>query len=183
MMRYIEGEVIQVEQDGLVLKTGGVGYFIYTVACFGEVGNAMQLWLHDLVREDKRELYGFVDKDVLHLFEKLISISGIGHKMAQKILMAHKPVDITQSIVSGDIPFLTSLPGIGKKTAQKIVLELKGVLVEDDASGEQVDHDALEALESLGYAKKDAHAALKGLSAHTTETRIRQALKLLSNHS
>lgn len=180
MIRFLEGDVMDISEDGAVIFAAGIGYAVAPVGMQLLRDQHVRLWIHDLVREDRRELYGFESKDTLEVFEKLIEISGIGHKLAQKMLSTHKPEEIIRRIVAEDIAFLTSLPGIGKKTAQKIILELKGVLVQDEAPIQEVDTDVIDALVSLGYPKKDALDVLPALEGSSTEGKIRHALQLLS---
>ncbi len=179
MIRYIEGEVMDVGLEGVIVKANAIGYLVAPVGCNPLNGSRVEFWIHDLVREDRRELYGFQGRDVMEVFEKLIDVPGIGHKMAQKILNAFKPDEITQKIVEGDVHFLTSLPGVGKKTAQKIVLELKGVLALDDESKTETgDKDVIDALVSLGYPSKEAAAMAADLDGDTMEEKIKNALRM-----
>ena len=175
--------------DGLV-EYHGVGFVIVVCAGVGykvilpeEVASGLSgeihLYTHEVTRDDGRELFGFISIDQLELFWKLIAVSGVGPKSAQKIVCSRGIKDVRESILIGDIETLTRVPGIGKKTAQKIILELKGVLVDTQMPGGQ-NADAVEALIGLGYSRRDAEAALSGLTETETEARIRAALKRLS---
>ena len=179
MIAYLEGVVISVGGNWLVVKVGGVGYKVFPIGFFAEIGDDVSLHIVDYIREDRRELYASKDSSVLDIFEKLIDISGVGPKLAQKILSAGDTEKMKEMITKGDIGFLTSISGVGKKTAQKIVLELKGVLTSVDDSPE--DTDTLEALMSLGYQRKDCAEIIKHLKAETPEERIREALQMFSN--
>ena len=112
------------------------------------------------------------------LFERLIDISGVGPRLAQKVLSVGTADQITQSILTGDIDFLTRTPGVGTKTAQKIILELQGILVLPGLANED---DTVQALKSLGYSDKDIHDVLHHLTHESVEGRIKQALQLLSS--
>ena len=178
MIAYLEGTVRAVTAHTMIVQTGGVGYEVFPVNVTAHVGEAIALSIFDYIREDRRELYGFLDDGVRDLFERLIDISGVGPKLAQKVLSVGTKEQITQSILQGDIEFLTRMPGIGTKTAQKIVLELQGILVlEPTLPG---DRDLLEALQSLGYRDKDIQDVLSSLTHETVEGRIKQALQMLS---
>ncbi|PIQ67281.1 Holliday junction branch migration protein RuvA [Candidatus Uhrbacteria bacterium CG_4_9_14_3_um_filter_41_35] len=178
MIAYLEGEVISTGSDSVVLKTGGVGYRIYAVDFTARTGDFLCLFIFDLIREDRRELFGFKDAEALNFFEKLIEINGVGPKSAQKIMSVSSHETLRKNILNSDLAYLTSLPGLGKKTAQKIILEMKGVLVEGNAEN-NADVDVLEALIGLGYQRKDIIALVQTLEAQTTEDRIREALNKL----
>jgi Holliday junction DNA helicase RuvA len=138
----------------------------------------MTLYTHEVQRDDVHELFGFLNMDELELFWKLISISGVGPRSAQKIVLAGTEGEARKKIMAGDLAFLQSVPGIGKKTAQKIVLELKGVLAEDSAMA-GIDADAVSALVGLGYSRREAERALEGIDG-TTEEKIKVALKMMA---
>ena len=110
----------------------------------------------------------------------IVNISGVGTKLAQKILSVGSSDEISSKIIQGDLSFLTSISGVGKKTAQKIILELKGVLVHDD--GKEEDTDAIEALMSLGYSRQDCIEVLNQVEPGDVEDRIRKALKILGSN-
>lgn len=178
MIAFLEGQVRSVDATSMVVQTGGVGYKVFPVGVNALVGENVALHIFDYIREDRRELYGFTDDGVRSLFEKLIDISGVGPRLAQKVLSVGSKDQITQSILSSDIEFLTRMPGIGTKTAQKIVLELQGVLVlTDDVPAND---DTVEALKSLGYSEKDIAAIISELTETEFEARMKQALNMLS---
>jgi len=180
MIAYLEGRVINVDLDAMVVLAGGVGYRVYYIGFSPENGDNVSVHIHDYIREDRHELFGFTDIGLLKLFEKLIDISGVGPKLAQKILRAGSSEELHRHILGGDIDFLTAISGVGKKTAQKIKLELKGVLVQEQESSPE-DSDTIDALVSLGYQRRDAVAIIKHLTAESPEDRIREALKYFSN--
>lgn len=177
MIAYLEGTVRSVGGDSIVLLVGGVGYHVYTVGVAVQVGDNLALDVFDYVREDRRELYGFADSSMQALFLKMIDISGVGTRLAQKVLNAVSYEQMMQHISGGSVDSLTTIPGVGKKTAQKLILELKGVLVVDE---EVEDTDVLDALLSLGYSRKDAVEVLKEVVGESVEQRIKHALQLLS---
>ncbi len=179
MIGFLSGKVIFSGGNWIILRVGDVGYRVYSVGFTAHLDQDLELFIHDHVREDRRELYGFQEIKLLELFEKLIEISGVGTKLAQKILAAAGSEEIAQKILIGDLSFLTSISGVGTKTAQKIILEMKGVLVEEDNG--LADEEVVGALMSLGYSRADSLEVLKQVSAEDTETRIRQALNLLGS--
>ena len=180
MIGYLEGIVRKVEPDSLLILVGGVGYDVHYVDINPVVEEQLELWIVDIVREDRRDLYGFGDIRMKALFEALINISGVGPKLAQKILRAGNFEMMQKKLLDGDIEGLTAIAGVGKKTAQKIILELKGVLVSEEPVSPQ-DNDTLEALLMLGYSQKEGLFALKQLTKNSPEERIKEALKYLSH--
>lgn len=179
MIVSLKGTVLYHGVGFVIVENNGVGYKVLLPdeRAHGLSGEVF-LYTHEVVRESERELFGFDSIGALELFWKLINVSGVGPKSAQKIVCIGEIEHIKERIMVADIAFLTSVPGIGKKTAQKIILELKGVLAQEP-EGAEVDVDAVEALVSLGYARRHAEQALAGLSEDTTEGKIKAALKLL----
>jgi holliday junction DNA helicase RuvA len=136
------------------------------------------LYTHEAIRDSEHELYGLPTIEALELFWKLITVSGVGPKSAQRIISTQDIESVKKNISNGDLAFLTSVSGIGKKTAQKIILELKGILVDEETSVSD-DEDAIHALQALGYSRRDAEQILSTVEGETTEERIRAALKVL----
>ncbi|MBI4437517.1 Holliday junction branch migration protein RuvA [Candidatus Uhrbacteria bacterium] len=180
MLSFIRGSVLFHGVGYLLVECKDLGYKITLPEHVAhEFRGEVMLYLHEVAREDGRELFGFRSVAELELFWKLIGVSGVGPKSAQKIVFSDAVERVKAKIMEGDLGALTNVPGIGKKTAQKIILELKGALVEEpDAAG--MDADAVEALVGLGYSRRDAEAALGGVDAQDTESRIRAALRRLS---
>lgn len=179
MLAYLEGVIVAHDLDAVILAVGGVGYRVAVCRQLGVVGDKAKVFLYEVIREDRFDLYGFGNRDELAMFEKLLTIDGVGPKMAQKIMAAGTPDVVRGRIQSGDLAFLTSISGVGKKTAQKIILELKGVLVSDDTAGSPVDMDVVDALQGLGYSKSDIDPILQYLEGGDAETRIKAALQML----
>jgi len=180
MMVYLQGKLLYHGVGYVVIENHGIGYKItIPESAAHEVHDPAVLYLHEAIREDGRELFGFLSVAQLELFWKLISISGVGPKSAQKIVYSDSVEQMKSKIMRGDLASLTNVPGIGKKTAQKIILELKGALA-DEPDVASLDADAIEALVGLGYSRRDAQTALSGIDEGDTESRIRLALKRLS---
>jgi Holliday junction DNA helicase RuvA len=178
MIAFLEGTVQSIGADTLVLRVGGIGYSVHYMDVNPLVGQTVSFHIFDFIREDRHELFGFEDDGMRTFFKKMIDISGIGPRMAQKILRAAPRAQLHARIEKGDVAFLTQVPGVGKKTAQKIILELQGVLVSGDEAGKG-DYETVDALMSLGYGRADAQTVASQLSADTVEDRIREALQLL----
>jgi Holliday junction DNA helicase RuvA len=189
MIASLHGKIQARADDSLVVNVGGVGFRVRvptgTLANLGVVGSEVQLFTHLHVREDELSLYGFATEDELRLFETLLTVSGIGPKVALGILSAASADTLRVAIAQGNLDVLTALPGIGKKTAQRLVLELKGKV---DVSGlgdvgelTPMDKDVMDALINLGYSAAEATRAARAVpsTVHTLEERIRVALQYL----
>lgn len=164
----------------VVLEVQGVGYRIFLPENKAHrLSGEQMFYTHEVIRDNERELYGFFTMEALALFWKLIGVSGVGPRGAQKIIFADEMHFVKKNIMEGNLSFFTTVPGIGKKTAQKIILELKGTLVETSQGG-GFDMDAVEALVGLGYRRREAEEVMSQVKAETTDDRIREALKRLS---
>ena len=189
MIATLHGKIQARTDDSLILNVGGVGYRVRvpspTLAALGAVGSDAMLFTHLHVREDDLSLYGFATEEELRLFEKLLTVSGIGPKVGMGILSSASTDTIRYAIAQGNADALTAFPGIGKKTAQRLVLELKDKI---DLSGlgevselSPMDEDVMNALINLGYSGAEATRAARAVpaSAKTVEDRVRIALQYL----
>jgi len=182
MISYLKGKIIYKGKNFVIIETGGIGFQIFVSEEFltkRKVGDAVEIFTHEYLREDSRELYGFAEISELEFFWKLLDVSGIGPKLAHRIVSAHKLEKIQKAIADSDLSFLSSISGVGKKTAQKIILELKGKLAESKlASGED---EIVEALVRLGYKKAEAQETVGriGEEIKNPEEKIKAALKIL----
>ncbi len=189
MIASLHGKIQARTDDALTLNVGGVGYRVRvptgTLANLGAIGSEAQLYTHLHVREDEMSLYGFASEDELGLFEKLLTVSGIGPKVALGILSSASPDAIRYAIAQGDADALTAFPGIGKKTAQRLVLELRGKIDLSSLAGAgeltPVDQDVMNALITLGYSAAEASRAARSVpsSVKAIEERVRIALQYL----
>ena len=192
MIGSLEGTISHTEIGFVILSVGGVGYKVHIpLQMAGELEarraggkETVRLWTHLAVREDALDLYGFEDRESLNFFEMLIKISGIGPKSALNIISISSLANLKQAVSEGDLPYLTKISGIGRKTAEKIVLELRDKIPASGAptSSLQSETDALEALESLGYNRKEAQDALRAAGAGTASIRVKEALKILGKN-
>jgi len=185
MIGSIKGKITFKNEKFIIVETGGVGYKISIPLSVlsKKIDDEVFLWVHTHVREDAFDLYGFLDRQELEFFEMLINVSGIGPKSALVILGIASIETFRKAISTGDISYLTKISGIGKKTAEKIIIELRDKIGENKSDiSLKGELDALEALKSLGYSQNEAREALKKVSADSnTNTKIREALKILSN--
>ena len=195
MIDQISGKIISINDNYVVLRVGGLGIKVNISANF-----ASKLVNEDLitlvtylnVREDALDLYGFKNDSERNLFLMLISISGIGPKLAVSILSGVEFDELKLNILSGDIKSLTSIPGVGAKTAKRIIIELKDKLskttttelgFEDDYSS-NISKDVLSALVGLGYSESMATEVIKRInpakSDKSIESLIKESLKILN---
>lgn len=174
----------------LIVDVGGVGYKVHATTdttLEAIPGEAVFLWTYLSVKENALDLFGFLDKETLDIFELLIGISGIGPKTALSILSVASPEMLRQAVANEDTSYLTKVSGIGKKNAEKIVLELRGKLITTSADKRgdiRSEGDVYEALISLGYDERDIRDALKKMprtdKEKTASEKVRLALKFLS---
>jgi len=189
MIGSIKGKIILKTEKFLIVETGGVGYKINVspdiLSKAKKLGDEIMLWTHTHVREDALDLYGFFNREELEFFEMLINVSGIGPRSALAILGIASIETLKKAIGTSDTSYLTKISGIGKKTAERIVIELRDKIGEEKSgSSLQGELDALEALKSLGYSQNEAREALKKVSpSGNTNTKIREALKILGGHA
>ena len=189
MIGFLHGKLQARTDDSIILNVGGVGYrvrvSVSTAAELGAVGSEVQVFTHLRVREDELSLYGFATEEELRLFETLMTVSGVGPKVALNVLSSAAANMVTMAIAQGNVDALTAVPGIGKKTAQRIVLELKGKI---DVSGlgdveelSPLDEDVMNALINLGYSAAEANRAARAVPSNVKvlEDRIRVALQYL----
>lgn len=196
MISYIKGNLETKNIDSIVVDVGGIGYKIYMSATsidrIGEINNKVKVYTYMRVREDDVSLFGFCTNEELKMFEQLIGVSGIGAKVALTILSNISPSSFALAIISGDVNVLKGLPGIGAKTAQRMILELKDKMDTQNAietenmpikniAKDDKKRDAIEALQVLGYARKDIELAISKLDTQdmTVEEIIKQGLKYL----
>ena len=203
MYAYIKGIVADRNDQQIVIENNGIGYLINCPlgisAEIGGLGDEVIVYLYQSVKEDEISLYGFKSRDQKEMFLKLITVSGIGPKVAHSICASLSAEQIAAAVMSGNIALLTGVKGLGKKTAERIILELKDKLKNQLSSASQVTsmpvaastapagdsgvmQDAVGALIVLGY--KDQEAAEAVASAYEEgiglEDLIRKSLKLAS---
>ncbi len=195
MIAHLRGTLLSKHPNQAVVETGGVGYDVtISVPTFSDLpaaGTEIALHIHTHVREDTIALYGFLRPSEKLLFEKLISVSGIGPKLAITILSGMPADEMVAAIRSNDVARLTRIPGIGRKTAERMVLELRDKLPEAAPSTAMptpaksaVEEDVLSALVNLGYPRANAEKALQVATkvgkATTFDALFREALGALS---
>lgn len=196
MIAHLRGVLLAKHPNQAIVETHGVGYdVVISVPTFSELpaaGAEVSLHIHTHVREDALSLYGFLRLAEKHLFEKLITVSGIGPKLAITILSGMPADEMVGAIRSGDVARLTRIPGIGKKTAERMILELRDKLPAPGreaevslAAASPVEEDVLSALANLGYQRAAAEKALVVANRNAEagagfEALFREALAVLS---
>lgn len=195
MYSYIKGILRDMDEESIVVETGGIGYHIYTTGqtfrYLPSVGEEVKVYTYLHVREDAMLLFGFLTKDELKIYKLLLGVSGIGPKGALAILSVMTTDDLRFAVLGDDANAIAKAPGVGTKTAQRLILELKdklnledafeqkfekpGELAEKHAQGTK--NEAVQALVALGYSSSEALRALNGIEI-TEETDVEEILKM-----
>ncbi len=180
MYAYIKGKVTDIESNYIVLDNNNVGYLIYTSNPYSfEIDKEYNIYLYQYVKEDEISLYGFKTLDEKKLFLKLISVKGLGCKMALPMLATGSINGIVDAIERENILYLKKFPKIGDKVARQIILDLKGKLASDSSENKLVNEELVEALKALGYKPQDIKKVLPKITKEKLEDQIKEALKLL----
>lgn len=179
MFEYIKGLITEIESNYIVVENNDIGYKIYTSNPYSyEININTKVYLYNHIREDEHSLYGFKSIDEKNLFLKLISVKGLGCKMALPLL-ASDINDINKAIDNEDLLYLKKFPKIGDKLARQIILDLKGKLSINIKEENKFD-DLIDTLVSLGYKKNDIKKILPNIdSKQAIENQIKEAFKLM----
>ena len=201
MIEYIKGKVVSLNPAYVIIETGGIGYFInislntYTGL---EGQNEAKLFIYEIIREDAHLLFGFSTVKERSVFEKLISVSGVGANTARLILSSLTADQTVYAIINADASAFKAVKGIGKKTAERIIVDLKDkvktidIETEIESEGEKTGavhnrnrEDALSALVALGYNRKEAEKALNKVVTSVQDDDVaelvRETLKILTS--
>jgi len=185
MIAHLRGTLLEKHPNEIVVDTSGVGYDVQipvsTYTSLPETGAPVSLRIYTHVREDTLSLFGFATAEEKTVFERLISVSGIGPALAIKVLSGLPTAHLIAAIRLGDVHGLIRIPGVGKKTAERIVLELKDKLIGAEAAGKEesaqpdragrdpLERDVLSALENLGCSRASAEQAIRKARDRGTE--------------
>jgi Holliday junction DNA helicase RuvA len=198
MIAHLRGRLLEKHPNRVIVDVNGVGYDVHvplsTFYEMAEPGEEIALRIHTHVREDALLLYGFATPLELQIFERLISVSGIGPKLALAVLSGIEPNELVSAIRTSNVARLTGIPGIGRKIAERIGLELKDKMASfvaaemaashTTAAGETLRDDVLSALMNLGYhrplAERAVDAAIKKSSGSSFESVLKDALRELA---
>ncbi len=191
MIGHLKGELLTLAPNRLLLDVGGVGYELHIpLSTYYEVqhlepGATLALHIHTHVREDAILLYGFGSGRERRLFEKLITVSGIGPRLAQTVLSGMPPDDLIAALAAGDVKRLSSIPGIGKKTAERLLIDLRdkvGEFTADMPAAPQAEAsaggDLVQALLGLGYKAAAAERAVAAVRKESPEAPFAELLRL-----
>ena len=198
MLAYVKGELVQKQIGYVVIDVGGLGYKVFmsepSIEEIGNIGDEVKVHTYYRVSEDDISLFGFNTQEELRMFELLISVSGIGAKTAIAMLACIEPSQFAIAVISDDIDTLKKIPGVGPKSAQRIVLELKDKMKKEQQISELTNatleqkskikkvivadtkvQEAIDALQVLGYTKKDVEKALEQID--TAELKVEDIIK------
>ena len=193
MIDYIKGDITQMTPTFLTMETGGIGYMInISITTFSKLEGKKEykILIHEVIREDSHQLFGFADIEERDIFRLLISVSGVGANTARMMLSSLSPGEIEKAILGSDANLLKSVKGIGLKTAQRIIVDLKDKLGKHTSTGEifafadnTKREEALSALVMLGFAKSTVSKVVDKIVREeknlTVEDIIKRALKNL----
>lgn len=195
MITYLVGNLEHIGENALIIEVYGVGYEVFcssrTLSELNGTREKVKIYIHEHIKEDGHDLYGFYHMEDRELFRKLISVSGIGPKGGMQVFNTYSSQEVIQIILEQDSKALSKVSGIGPKTAQRIILELKdsiGKLFVPDLSllqtglkDETAKSEAIEALEALGYSGLEAKKAVEAIDDYqsSSEELIKKALSLL----
>lgn len=191
MIALLEGSIVEKTADTVIISCGGVGYGAWvTVEDYGRLnkGDFAKIYIYEHIREQSHDLFGFVDKETKQLFELLLSVNGVGPKMALAVLSVAPVHEVRSSIANGSVATLKAAKGVGKRVAERIIVDLKEKVgfVSSDESGLEsfmqqnaiTNDEACDALVALGFSTLDAQRVLKDVDTDLpVEERIKMALQ------
>jgi len=181
MYAYIKGIIKEIDSSYIVVENSGIGYLVYTANPYSfNLDEEYTIYLYQYVKEDEISLYGFKTMEEKNLFLKLISVKGLGCRMAMPMLATSSPLGIIDAIERENILYLKKFPKIGDKVARQIILDLKGKLVSKEQVSTNNSSELCEALKSLGYKTSDINKVIKQVDySKDIEDQIKESLKLL----
>lgn len=184
MIGYLEGKIKYAQKNKILLFTNGIGFSIYVPDNHKYLaGDSTEIFIHTHFRDDDLSLFGLTTATDLDLFELLITVSGVGPKMALNIFSKATNENIVNAISQSNLNFFTSISGVGKKTAQKIILDLKSKISKGDINMDNLEgsSELVDSLTSLGFQKSEIQSIISHIdSSQTLAIQIKQALKLLN---
>jgi len=182
MIAYLKGTILEKGLTYIILENGGVGYkvFVTPETLEFKTGDSVAVYTYMKVSDDGQSLYGLPSFSTLQFFELLITVSGVGPKVALAILSAAQPDAVKQAIANQDAAIFTRISGVGNKTAERIIVDLKNKVGSLDLSGAAPSSEVFDALLALGYNQREVRDIVNKLD-HTlsTQEQLKQALKVL----
>lgn len=181
MYSYIKGKIVIIESNYIVVENSGIGYLVYTATpYFYKENEEYTIYLYQYVKEDEMSLYGFKTIEEKDLFLKLISVKGLGCKMALPMFATGSTSGIIDAIERENVLYLKKFPKIGDKVARQIILDLKGKLISKQEDNDNNFEELILALKGLGYKSGDINKVIKQIDLEDNiEVQIKKALKLL----
>ena len=180
MIGYLKGRIVSVGKNYVIVDTGGVGYKVYMQESYKK-DQLVEIFTHQYVKEDALDLYGFGKLEDLETFELMLTVSGVGPKMAINIVKGLGKDKIIQAISTGDTTQFRTVSGVGQKLAGKIIIELKNKIAKGDLPGSFFDgaDEVIEALKTFGLQRQEVIGILRDLpeNVNTTEDKIKFVLK------
>lgn len=190
MIGYLRGTILSKGANYLILETGNVGYRVFVpsnILLKYKSGSELALFIFSYIREDQFSLYGFLSQDELDLFELLLTVSGVGPKVALGIMSGVSTGHVKSAIAGGEAAVFTKVSGVGRKTAERIIIELRekiggGALGDVNVRSSREYSESLDALVALGYSQAEAREALKQIPADLADSGqiVKAALKILA---
>ena len=185
MIGFLSGKIISLKPTKILLDVNGVGYVVFiSINTFEVISNKekVSLNIHTHVKEDSITLYGFHNESEKDIFELLISISGIGPKLALGVLSGIQTEDLKEAILNGDVSRMVAIPGIGKKTADRLILELRSKVGEVRVEGERtvphgVKQESVSALTTLGYNYATAEKVVRQILSSSPDCTLEELIK------
>lgn len=181
MYGYIIGIVKEIESSYIILENNNIGYLIYVANPYSfQIDNTYKVYIYTQIKEDEHLLYGFKEKEEKELFLKLISVKGLGCKMALPILATGSINGIVDAIDRENILYLKKFPKIGDKVARQIILDLKGKLTMDLSNIQNTNSELIDVLTSLGYKLPEIKKVIPNVKPDLSlEDQVKESLKLL----
>lgn len=156
MISWLKGKIVTSELGKIIINVNDIGYFVFALGDKYAVGTEVELFIHQHIREDSNTLYGFSTKEQLDLFELLLSVSGVGPKLALLITGSSDVKTIISAIESGSAEYFRAINGVGTKVAAKIIVELKNKIADGELNiGNLVSSELTDGLLTLGYSKQE----------------------------
>ena len=181
MYEFIKGNVVSINYNSIVLENNDIGYLINVAnPYYYEEGKEYKVYIYQQIKEDDNSLYGFKNSEEKEMFLKLISVKGLGCKMALPMFASGSTEGITDAIERENILYLKKFPKIGDKVARQIILDLKGKLNMDNTTVNNSNDELIEVLKGLGYKEKEVKGIVSSVDSNLTiEEQVKEALKLL----
>lgn len=189
MITYVQGTLVEKKPTSIIIEVSGIGYELLVTTSTYEVlpsaGSTIKMHTHYHVREESDTLFGFATLDERAVFRILISVSGVGPKLALAALSAMNPNELRSHVVARNLSVLTKIPGVGKKTAERMVVELKDKLEpvelttspDDRTSSHPVRSDAVSALQALGLSRSNAEKKVDKVLGKTADATVEEVIR------